>query len=70
MFSVVRPTTDIPANVCFAPEAALGGIEIKLPPYPRKRLYLEIAAFPKGANSEVTAPCKTPSKSGFEIQPR
>jgi hypothetical protein len=30
MFSVVHPTTDIPANGSFAPEAAVGGLEIKL----------------------------------------
>jgi hypothetical protein len=34
--SVLPPAADMPVNGSFAPEAALGGLEIQLPLYPRK----------------------------------
>jgi hypothetical protein len=41
---------------CFAPEAALGRLEIQLPLYPESRLNSEIAACPKSASSGSRRP--------------
>src|SRR5882757_7149978 len=56
------PTTDIPGNGSFAPEAAVAGIDIQLPLYPRK--------LTQSSKRGMSEKCQTQTSRRFTRSPR